>query len=85
MVVLRRVFLQARMCPPACLPACLFPLQLGGTATLLTPDCENAVDVSSLSLYPHEAESLLLPGTKLQVVSRKKVGSVAHIHVREVA
>ena len=62
-----------------------FMSQLGGTATLLTLDCTNAVDVSTLSLYPHEAESLLLPGTKLQVVSRKRVGKVAHIHVKEVA
>ena len=58
--------------------------QLGGKATLLTLQCKRAVDVSKLSLYPHEAESLLLPGTKLRVVSRKRVGKVAHIHVEEV-
>ena len=36
------------------------------------------------SFYPHEAESLLLPGTRLRVVSRKRVGNVAEIHVEEV-
>jgi hypothetical protein len=59
--------------------------QLGGSqATLLTLACQRAVDVSRLSLYPHEAEALLLPGTRLRVLSRKRVGSVAHIHVEEV-
>mmetsp|Transcript_66967 Transcript_66967/g.134995 ORF Transcript_66967/g.134995 Transcript_66967/m.134995 type:complete len:576 (+) Transcript_66967:66-1793(+) len=61
-----------------------FMQQLGGKATLLTLECKNAVDVSPLSFYPHEAESLLLPGTQLRVLSRKRVGNVAHIHVEEV-
>jgi hypothetical protein len=61
-----------------------FMAQLGGKATLLTLQCKNAVDVSRLSLYPHEAESLLLPGTRLRVLSRKRVGNVAHITVEEV-
>jgi hypothetical protein len=61
-----------------------FMQQLGGKATLLTLECETAVDVSSLSFYPHEQESLLLPGTQLQVISRERIGNVAHIHVREI-
>jgi predicted DNA-binding WGR domain protein/BRCT domain type II-containing protein len=61
-----------------------FMQQLGGKATLLTLECESAVDVSALSFYPHEAESLLLPGTQLKVLSREMKGNVAHIHVQEI-
>jgi hypothetical protein len=42
-----------------------------------------AMNITPMSIYPHEAESLLLPGTKLKVVSRKKVGKVNEIHVQE--
>ena len=49
-----------------------FMSQLGGTATPMILDCMNAVDVRSLSIYPHEAESFLFPGTKLQPQEGRK-------------
>jgi hypothetical protein len=51
--------------PPLSLSFFSLSLKLGGKATLLTLECKNAVDVSPLSFYPHEAESLLLPGTQV--------------------
>jgi len=56
----------------------------GGKATLLTLNCKNACDISTLSFYPHEAESLLPPGTKLRVLSRTRKQNVAEIEVQEV-
>jgi len=61
-----------------------FMSQLGGKATLLSLDTTSAINIEPLSIYPHEKESLLVPGTKLEVVSRKQVGSLAEIHVKEV-
>jgi len=61
-----------------------FMRQLGGKATLLTLRCRSAMDITPLSLYQNEKESLLAPGTKLKVVSRKRVGSIAEIVVEEV-
>lgn len=62
-----------------------FMNQLGGSAaTLLTLHTKKACDVSSLSFYPHEAESLLRPGTRLRVLSRKRKGKVVEIEVEEV-
>lgn len=61
-----------------------FMNQLGSTATLLTLHTKNACDISPLSFYPHEQESLLSPGTKLKVLSRKRKGKVAEIEVEEV-
>jgi len=51
-----------------------FMSQLGGKATLLSLDTTSAINIEPLSIYPHEKESLLVPGTKLEVVSRKQVG-----------
>lgn len=56
----------------------------GGQCTLITLDCETAVDVSALSFYSNEKESLLAPGTQLEVTKRTKKGNIAEIHVREV-
>jgi len=61
-----------------------FMSQLGGKATLLSLDTTSAMNIEPLSIYPHEKESLLVPGTKLQVVSRKRVGKHAEIHVKEI-
>ncbi|CAB9524817.1 polymerase 1 [Seminavis robusta] len=61
-----------------------FMSQLGGKATLLTLHTLKACDISALSFYPHERESLLSPGTKLKVLSRKRNGKVAEIEVEEV-
>ena len=58
----------------------------GGAASLITLNIQTACDISKLSHYPHEAESLLLPGTKLRVLSRKRgANNVAEIEVEEVA
>ncbi len=57
----------------------------GGAASLITLNVKTACDISKLSHYPHEAESLLLPGTKLRVLSRKRgANNVAEIEVEEV-
>lgn len=46
--------------------------------------CRSAMDITPLSLYQNEKESLLAPGTKLKVISRKRVGSITEIVVEEV-
>jgi hypothetical protein len=61
-----------------------FSKGLGPGSSFLTLECENAVEVSKFSLYASEKESLLTPGTQLEVISRTRVGKVAHIHVKEV-
>lgn len=61
-----------------------FSKGLGPGSSFLTLECENAVEVSKFSLYASEKESLLAPGTQLEVISRTRVGRVAHIHVKEV-
>jgi len=62
-----------------------FMNQLGGSAaTFITLNTKKACDVSSLSFYPHEKESLLRPGTKLKVLNRTRKGKVVEIEVDEV-
>ena len=56
----------------------------GGKASLITLHAKTACDISQLSFYPHEAESLLLPGTRLRVISRQRNGPVAELEVEEV-
>eukprot|EP00928_Gymnodinium_smaydae_P011726 TRINITY_DN14299_c0_g3_i1.p1 TRINITY_DN14299_c0_g3~~TRINITY_DN14299_c0_g3_i1.p1 ORF type:complete len:276 (+),score=31.94 TRINITY_DN14299_c0_g3_i1:35-862(+) len=56
----------------------------GDGASLLTVDTENACDISELSIYSNERESILLPGTKLKVVTSKKGSGCAEIHLKEV-
>ncbi len=59
--------------------------QLGGSpATFITLHTKNACDVSGLSFYPSEKESLLRPGTKLKVLNRTKKGNTTTIEVEEV-
>lgn len=45
-------------------------------------ECETAMDISALSFYSHEKESLLAPGTQLEVISRKRNGKITEIHVK---
>jgi len=61
-----------------------FMQQLGGSASLITLRCKTAMDITPLSLYQNEKESLLAPGTMLKVISRKRVGKIAEIVVEEV-
>ena len=57
-----------------------FMNQLGGTATLMILDVENAMDIMPLSIYPHECESLLAPGIKLKVCSHVMPQLCTHVH-----
>jgi hypothetical protein len=41
--------------------------QLGGVASLIILDTKSALDITPLSVYPKEKESLLAPGTRLKV------------------
>lgn len=56
----------------------------GAGATLLTVETKTACDISELSFFQNEAESILLPGTQLEVLSSKKVGKKSEISLREV-
>ena len=56
----------------------------GGDCSFLTIDTKTAVDISSITFFSNEKESILLPGTQLKVKSAKKVGKVAHIELEEV-
>ena len=42
------------------------------------------MDITPLSLYQNEKESLLSPGTRLKVISRKRAGNITEILVEEV-
>jgi len=56
----------------------------GDGATLLTVETETACDIAEVSFYQNEAESILLPGTQLKVISSQKVGNKSKISLREV-
>ena len=56
----------------------------GGKCSFLTIDTKTAVDISSITFYSNEKESLLLPGTQLLVKSSKRNGNIAEIHLEEV-
>lgn len=44
-----------------------FMSQLGGKATLITLQTTSAIDITPLSIYENEKESLLMPGTRFKV------------------
>ena len=56
----------------------------GGNCSFLTVKAKTACDISNLTFYSNEKESLLAPGTQLKVLSAKKVGKVAEIELEEV-
>lgn len=56
----------------------------GGDCTFLTIDSKTATDISDISFYSSEKESLLAPGTQLEVVSSEKKGKTTYIHLKEV-
>jgi len=56
----------------------------GDKATFLTVETKTACDISELSFYSNEAESILLPGTQLEVIKSEKMGKNAAITLREV-
>lgn len=57
----------------------------GGKCTLFTIDTKTSTDIAPLSFYANEKESLLAPGTQLEVISKKQNGNVAEIHLKETA
>jgi hypothetical protein len=56
----------------------------GGKCTLLTVECKTACDISQITFYSNEKESLLAPGTQLKVKSMKRNGRVTEIALEEV-
>jgi len=61
-----------------------FANSCGDKSTLLTVETKTACPISEVSFYANESESILLPGTQLEVVESKRVGKQAHIKLREV-
>eukprot|EP01137_Pigoraptor_chileana_P013706 Opistho-2@4802 len=56
----------------------------GGKCTLLTVETKTAIDISSITFYSNEKESLLAPGTQLFVESLTVVGNISYVHLKEV-
>jgi len=56
----------------------------GGKTTLFTIDTKTACNISEISFYSNEKESLLAPGTQLKVKSAKRSGTITEIHLEEV-
>jgi len=56
----------------------------GGKCTLLTVEAKTACDISAITFYSHERESLLAPGTQLKVKSSKRNGNITEITLQEV-
>jgi predicted DNA-binding WGR domain protein len=56
----------------------------GGNCTFLTIETKTATDISEISFYSNEKESLLAPGTEFKVLSSEKKGKVTYIHLEEI-
>eukprot|EP00929_Paragymnodinium_shiwhaense_P059006 TRINITY_DN2953_c0_g1_i1.p1 TRINITY_DN2953_c0_g1~~TRINITY_DN2953_c0_g1_i1.p1 ORF type:complete len:1014 (-),score=354.22 TRINITY_DN2953_c0_g1_i1:466-3507(-) len=57
----------------------------GGGASFLTVEAKTGCEISEVSFYANESETILLPGTKLLVVSSERVGaSKCNIKLKEV-
>ncbi|CAK8993951.1 unnamed protein product [Durusdinium trenchii] len=56
----------------------------GGKSTLITVESKTASDISQVTFYSNEKESLLSPGTQLKVKSNKMNGNVCEITLEEV-
>merc|ERR1719359_935061 len=61
-----------------------FANSCGDNSTFLTIEAKTACDISQVSFYANEAESILLPGTQLEVLASKKTGTKSEISLREV-
>eukprot|EP00658_Telonema_sp_P-2_P076822 TRINITY_DN6808_c0_g3_i2.p1 TRINITY_DN6808_c0_g3~~TRINITY_DN6808_c0_g3_i2.p1 ORF type:complete len:247 (+),score=71.59 TRINITY_DN6808_c0_g3_i2:350-1090(+) len=61
-----------------------FANSCGSGSTFLTLETKTACNISAVSFYASESESILLPGTQLEVLKAERVGKQARIHVREV-
>jgi len=56
----------------------------GGKCTFFTLDVKSACDISCISFYGNEKESLLAPGTQLKVKSNKRNGKITEIELEEI-
>jgi len=56
----------------------------GGKCTLFTIESQTSTDIAQMSFFGNEKESLMAPGTQLEVLSKKRNGNVAEIHLKEV-
>jgi len=56
----------------------------GSSCTLLTVKTKTAADISAITFYGNEKESLLAPGTQLKVVDATRKGKVSEITLEEV-
>lgn len=56
-----------------------------GKCTLFTIESKTSTDIAQMSFFGNEKESLMAPGTQLQVTSKKRNGNVAEIHLKETA
>lgn len=61
-----------------------FMASCGGNCTLLTIHTKTSADISEITFYGHEKESLLAPGTQMKVLSSTKSGKVTEITMEEV-
>ena len=59
---------------PMCCAHVLCPCCAHAVPTLCPRACRSAMDITPLSLYQNEKESLLAPGTKLKVCSGSGLG-----------
>jgi predicted DNA-binding WGR domain protein len=55
----------------------------GGKCTVITVESLTASDISEITFYANEKESLLCPGTQLKVKSKKRNGNVTEITLAE--
>lgn len=56
----------------------------GGKCSVLTIKATTSSDISDITFFSKEKESLLAPGTKLEVKSKRRNGNVAEIELEEV-
>lgn len=56
----------------------------GGKCTVITLETKTSSDISQITFYSNEKESLLCPGTQLKVKSNKQNGNVCEIQLEEV-
>lgn len=61
-----------------------FAFGCGGGSTLLTIAAKRAIDISELSVFGNEKESLLMPGTMLKIKTAKKNKHVLEVEAEEV-
>jgi len=56
----------------------------GGKCTIITIESLTASDISAITFYSNEKESLLAPGTQMKVMGKKRNGNVTEIKLKEV-